>query len=88
MGKKAKQTTQYTIRSIPPGVDRALRRKAKAEGKSLNQMVLEALRREAGFDQATQIYTDLDHLIGTWVEDSEFDATLAAQRTIDPDRWK
>ena len=36
---------QYTIRNIPAEVDRALRKKAKAEGTSINQAALDALRR-------------------------------------------
>jgi plasmid stability protein len=39
---------QYTIRNIPKDVNAALRRKAKAEGKSLNQAALEVLRQGLG----------------------------------------
>ena len=31
---------------------------------------------------------DLSDIAGTWVEDSEFDEVIAAQRQIDPDLWK
>jgi plasmid stability protein len=43
---------QYTIRNIPKDVNAALRRKAKAEGKSLNQAALEVLRRGLGVPEA------------------------------------
>jgi plasmid stability protein len=43
---------QYTIRNIPRDVNSALRRKAKAEGKSLNQAALEVLRRGLGIPDA------------------------------------
>ena len=39
---------QYTIRKVPKAVDRALRARAKAQGKSLNQLALEALAQQAG----------------------------------------
>jgi hypothetical protein len=36
------------------------------------------------------LYHDLDFLCGTWTktEADEFDASLARQRTIDPDSWR
>ncbi len=36
---------QYTIRSIPPKVDLALRKRAQKTGKSLNEIALEALEK-------------------------------------------
>ena len=39
---------QYTIRKVPKSVDKAFRAKAKAEGKSLNQLAIEALAQRAG----------------------------------------
>jgi plasmid stability protein len=39
---------QYTIRNVPKAVDNAFRAKAKAEGKSLNQLAIEALAQRAG----------------------------------------
>ena len=38
---------QYTIRNVPPRVDRALRSKAAERGLSLNALVLAALEAEA-----------------------------------------
>jgi hypothetical protein len=43
---------QYTIRQVPAIVDRALRKRAKSEGKSLNQLALEALAVGAGVARA------------------------------------
>jgi hypothetical protein len=39
---------QYTIRKIPNSVDAALRKRAKAPGKTLNKVATEALARGAG----------------------------------------
>lgn len=87
LSKTPKQTHQYTIRNVPVEVDRALRKKAKADGKSLNETALDALRRAAGPEIPVR-YHDLDHLIGTWVEDPEFDRILEAQRQIDEELWR
>ena len=40
---------QYTLRDIPPPVDAELRRRAKAEGKSLNAVAIEILIRGLGW---------------------------------------
>jgi hypothetical protein len=70
-------------------VDAALRRKATEEGKSLNEVLRQALLKEAGLaGQERRTYDDLDHLAGTWVEDPEFDAAIAAQDVIDESLWK
>lgn len=85
---RKRRAIQYTIRAIPPNVDRTLRRRAKSEGKSLNEIVLRALAAAAGLGAAPVKKRDLSDLIGTWVDDPEFDAAIAAQKTIHPDDWK
>jgi len=79
---------RYTLRKIPRDVDAALRQRARQEGKSLNQVALEALSRGLGIAQAPTKFHDLDFVIGTWVEDPEFDKAIEAQRQIDPEMWK
>lgn len=85
---KKKHSIQYTIRRIPPRLDEALRRKARREGKSLNEAAIEALASGAGVSEQPKTHHDLDFLIGTWIEDKEFDEAIAAQDTIDPDLWR
>jgi hypothetical protein len=87
MKRARAKAKQYTIRNIPPAVDLALRKQARANGKSLNDTALEALCRAAGIETPTRFH-DIDHIIGTWEEDPEFDRILAAQRTIDEDLWR
>lgn len=82
------KTRQYTIRYVPPSVDRALRERAKAEKKSLNQAALEALSRGAGVTEERAVHHDLDHIMGTWEEDPEFDKALAAQDVIERELWR
>jgi hypothetical protein len=79
---------QYTIRGIPPAVDAALRRRAKATSKSLNQAALEALMEGVGIENPPKKRRDLSDIAGTWVEDAGFDAAIADQHQIDPDMWK
>ncbi len=79
---------QYTIRAVPPALDSALREQARREGKSLNQVALEALRRGLGVDTPAVEFHDLDHVIGTWVDDPEFDAAIAEQDRVDEDLWR
>ena len=85
---KPKRHGQYTIRGVPPELDKALREKSLHEHKSLNQVALEALTAATGQAGEPVLHRDLDFMIGTWVEDPEFDAIIREQDTIDPDLWK
>ena len=79
---------KYTLRNIPQSVDQALRQKVRDEGRSLNQVAIDALARGLGIDQAVTPNHDWDFLIGTWVEDPELEKSLAEQRRIDENAWK
>lgn len=87
VGMKRTKTVQYTIRGIPATLDRAVRARAKKENKSLNQLALEALQQALGLDQP-KVFTDLDDLIGSWVEDPEFDKAIEEQDQIDEEQWR
>ncbi len=79
---------QYTLRNVPANLDRALRRLARREGRSLNEVTLAALSRAVGADEEPIPYRQLRDLAGTWEHDPEFDAALEAQDRIDPDLWR
>jgi hypothetical protein len=79
--------TQYTIRAVPAAVDRALRRRAKREAKSLNTTALEALARGLELDAQPVEHTDLDALVGSWQEDPAFDRAVADFERIDEEAW-
>ena len=81
------ESHQYTVRNIPPAVDRALRQRAEQEGKSLNQVAREALKRGVGLPESDPELHDLDQLIGTWQEDPAFDEAIALQDEVDPEAW-
>jgi len=79
---------QYTLRKVPRDLDKALRQKARKEGRSLNEIAIEALSRGVGGYGGIVRNHDLDFAIGTWVEDAEVEKAIEDQRGIDQDLWK
>jgi len=79
------QIVQYTIRGVPPEVDRALRKKAAQLKISLNQLVVDELTRATIGGPRKADFSDL---VGQWTPDPGFDEVIAAQRQIDLDKWK
>jgi plasmid stability protein len=79
---------QYTIRNVPDLLDEALRRSAREQGKSLNEVAIEALARGAGLSEQRSRQRDLSDVAGTWRKDPAFDAALAAQDAIDEELWR
>lgn len=79
---------QYTIRNVPELVDAALRQSARQQGKSLNDVAVEALTRGAGLTETRSRQRDLSDIAGSWRKDAEFDRALAAQDTIDEELWR
>ena len=79
---------QYTIRNVPELVDAALRQSARQQGKSLNDVAVEALTRGAGLTETRSRQRDLSDIVGSWRKDAEFDRALAAQDTIDEELWR
>lgn len=79
---------QYTLRNIPPQLDAALRERARRDGKSLNEVTIEALSQALGLEGEPVARRNLSDVAGTWTADDEVDAALAAQREIDADIWK
>lgn len=79
---------QYTIRAVPDRVDRALRKRAKAEGKSLNAFVVQILELAAGAAGEMKKNQNLEKYFGTWVEDPAFDEAMKDFDRIDEEMWK
>ena len=79
---------QYTLRKIPRAVDKALRERARRQGKSLNEVAIEALAIACGVSEDAVRQRDLTGIAGSWVDDPEFDAAIEDQRRIDDDLWK
>ena len=79
---------QYTIRNVPDYLDSALRGAARQQGKSLNEVALEALVRGAGLSGRRCRQRDLRDIAGSWRKDPAFDSALAAQDAIDEQMWR
>ena len=79
------EPVQYTIRGVPPEVDRVLRQKAARRKQSLNRVILEEL---IAVTVGQRRKADFSDLAGRWTPDPAFDEILAAQRQIDWDKWK
>jgi hypothetical protein len=86
--KKRQNKIQYTIRSIPQEVNEAIRAYSAREGCSLNQAVLNVLRKGSGASDDPVIHHDLDFMAGTWIQDEKCDETLAKFDHIDEEMWK
>ena len=84
----SKNTRQYTIRSIPDQVDRALRKKARDAGKSFNQVALEALAN--GACESLKPKRDFSEVIVSLSEKeaARIEEEIRLQRQIDPRLWK
>ncbi len=72
-------TKQYTIRNIPPKVDRYLRRRAQLSGRSLNDIVIDELSTNAGI-RAESITESLQWFIGNNTLDSETIAAIGSAK--------
>jgi len=82
------QGMQYTIRKVPDTLDTALRRRAREQGKSLNEVTIEALARGAGVSGEPCRRHDLHDIAGTWRNDRAFDRALEAQDAVDEESWR
>jgi len=79
---------QYTLREVPPALDRELRRRAEIERKSLNAVAIEALLRGAGLGDAPVRVRDVGDVAGSWLEDEDFDRAIADQDAVDEALWR
>ncbi len=69
-------------------LDEAIRERAKAEGKSLNAVAVEALAEGVGLGDEAVVRRDLSDVAGAWKKDAAFEAALAAQDRVDAALWK
>jgi plasmid stability protein len=77
-----------TVRGIEPELAKKLKAIAKQQGKSVDQIVIETLRKSFGLEKEktfTQVHHDLDHLFGRWTKE-EFEriqGKIDRERKID-----
>ncbi|MGZ9149061.1 MAG: hypothetical protein ACXW4G_11940 [Candidatus Deferrimicrobiaceae bacterium] len=83
---------QITIRGIAPELDREIRRKARATGKSLNKVMLELIGGSAGPQKRGKkpAGASLAELAGGWSEKEalEFEESVRVFEEIDEALWK
>jgi hypothetical protein len=79
---------QYTLRNISKQLDRAVRQRAKSEGKSVNQTLLEAVQRGLGLNGEPRTYHDLDWFFGGKSMDEETLRVIAEADVVHPDDWR
>jgi hypothetical protein len=85
--------SSLSIRGVDEKLSTILKAQAQHSNKSVNQYVLDLLKKTAGLEKEkkyTQEYNDLDHLFGTWL-DSDFrkiQRKIDKERVIDEDLWK
>lgn len=84
--------TTMTIRGIDEAIAVALKERARREDTSINAVTLRILKESLGIDKRKRntVYTDLDHLAGTWSEEdaAEFTNATAVFEKVDEDMWK
>ncbi|HEX8043576.1 hypothetical protein [Candidatus Deferrimicrobium sp.] len=83
---------QITVRGIDPELEKQIRRKAKATGKSLNKVILELIGGSAGPEKRRKKPTgaSLAELAGGWSEKEarEFEESVRVFEEIDEATWK
>ena len=83
---------QITVRGIAPEVEKQIRRKAKATGKSLNKVMLELISGSAGPQKRgkKRAGASLAELAGGWSEKEarEFEESVRVFEEIDEATWK
>ncbi len=79
-----------TIRNVDPPLANALARETKRRGTSLNQTVLDVLRRGLSIETPGPRTNGLEKLAGTWTAEEleEFEANVAIFDRIDPELWR
>lgn len=82
-----------SIRSVDEQLATRLKQQARVSKKSVNQLVLEILKRHVGLEKEkrfTKEYDDLDTLFGQWSEDDfrQIQGKIDNERRIDEELWK
>jgi phosphopantetheinyl transferase (holo-ACP synthase) len=79
---------QITIRGITPEIEREIRRMAKDNRKSINQVIKEIIHKE--FKRPEAPASSLKQLAGGWSrkEAADFEHSIKSCEQIDEDMWK
>jgi plasmid stability protein len=79
-----------TVRNIPPEVAAALEERRGRSRVSLNQTVIDLLRRALGARGTGEASNGLARLAGTWTQEehARFEAAVAVTEQIDEELWR
>jgi len=82
-----------SIRGVDEDLGALIKSAAKKEEKSVNNFVLDVLRKQVGAGKEkrfTREWHDLDCLFGTWSDEeySKIQGRIDAQRQVDEELWK
>ena len=82
-----------TLRGLDSQLASSLKEEARRQGKSVNQIALDALRKQFGLSKPrrfTEVHRDLDHLFGRWDEEefARIQQNIDSGRRIDPELWR
>ena len=82
-----------TLRGLDLQLADRLQQAAKEEGKSVNQFVLDTLKKRLGLAKEkrfTAVHHDMDHLFGRWSEGEfeEIQTKIDAERRLDEELWR
>ena len=81
------------LRGLDPELADRLQQAAKQEDKSVNQFVLETMRKRLGLEKEkrfTALHHEMDHLFGKWSEQEfeEIQSKINTERKIDEELWR
>jgi hypothetical protein len=81
-----------TIRGLNEHLSEKLKQAAKKEAKSINQFVIDSIRKSLGEEKEKKfnvIHHDMDHLFGKWSEHEckQIEKSIHMDRKIDTELW-
>lgn len=79
---------QYTIRNIPPVLDRVIRKRSKQSGKSFNQTVVDLLALQTLGTIKPSVDDNFDWLFGVNTLDKSFDEAIKDLSQVDEKLWQ
>lgn len=83
--RRIAQPTQYTIRGVSPALDRAVRRRARDEGVSLNAILISAIESLAAESPPRR---DLSDVAGGPFDLASFEQVREAHEQLEPGLWR
>ncbi len=82
-----------TVRGLDSSLALKLKQTAKKEGKSVNQFVIDSIKRLLGEEKKKKFsveHHDMDHLFGKWSQEDfeKVQGKIDSERKIDQELWK